>query len=164
MKHERPASIVLLVKVDGVPARCGKPRDKAKGETGVLLAERWILARLRNHSFFSLGELNAQISTLLEDLNRRPFKKLPGTRRSQFEQLDRPSLQPLPAQPYLYAEWLKVRVAPNSHVEVDRHYYSVPYTLVKRQLDACLTHNTVELFHKGTRVASHRRSYHPCGG
>lgn len=146
-----------------VPARCGKPRDKAKVETGVLLAERWILARLRNHSFFSLGELNAQISTLLEALNLRPFKKLPGTRRSQFEQVDRPSLQPLPAEPYVYAEWLKVRVAPNIHVEVDRHYYSVPYTLVKRQLDACLTHNTVELFHKGTRVASHRRSYHNSG-
>ncbi len=142
-----------------VPARVRRPRDKAKAESGVLLAERWILARLRNHTFFSLAELNAQIRTLLEDLNHRPFKKLPGSRHSHFLEVDRPALRPLPAEPYVYAEWLKVRVAPNIHVEVDRHYYSVPYTLVKRQLDARLTAATVELFHKGTRVASHRRSH-----
>ena len=146
-----------------VPARSGKPRDKAKVETGVLLAERWILARLRNHQLFSLAELNAHIRTLLEDLNHRSFKKLPGSRRSHFEEVDRPALQPLPAEPYVYAEWVKVRVAPNIHVEVERHYYSVPYTLVKRQLDARLTHNTLEILHKGTRVASHRRSYHKGG-
>ena len=144
-----------------VPARCAKPRDKAKVENGVLLAERWIVAKLRHHSFFSLSELNAHIRGLLEDLNRRPFKKLPGSRRSQFEQIDHPALKPLPAEPYRYAEWLKVRVAPNIHVEVDRHYYSVPYALVKRQLDARLSATTVELFSKGTRVASHRRSHHP---
>ncbi len=142
-----------------VPARSRKPRDKAKAESGVLLVERWILARLRNHRFFSLAELNAQIRTLLEELNQRPFKKLPGSRRSHFEELDRPALQPLPAEPYVYAEWRKARVAPNVHVEVESHYYSVPYTLVKRQLDVRLTHNTVEIFHKGARVASHRRSY-----
>ena len=146
-----------------VPTRSGKPRDKAKVESGVLLAERWVLARLRNHQFFSLAELNAHIRTLLEDLNHSPFKKLPGSRRSHFEEVDRPALQPLPGEPYIYAEWVKVRVAPNIHVEVERHYYSVPYTLVKRQLDARLTHNTVEVFYKGTRVASHRRNYHKGG-
>ena len=125
-----------------------------------MLAERWILARLRNHRFFSLAELNAHIRTLLEDLNARPFKKLPGSRRSHFLQVDRPALRPLPAEPYVYAEWLKVRVAPNIHVEADHHYYSVPYALVKRQLDARLTATTVELFHQGTRAASHRRSHH----
>ncbi len=144
-----------------VPARCAKPRDKAKVENGVLLAERWILAKLRHYRFFALAELNAHIRRLLEELNQRPFKKLPGSRCSQFAQIDYPALQPLPAEPYRYAEWLKVRVAPNSHVEVDRHYYSVPYTLVKRQLDARLSATTVELFAKGTRVASHRRSHHP---
>jgi len=142
-----------------VPARARKPRDKAKVESGVLLAERWILASLRNHCFFSLAELNAQIRTLLEDLNQRPFKKLPGCRRSQFEEIDHPALNPLPTVPYIYAEWCKVRVAPNIHVEVQRHYYSVPYTLVKRQLDARLSAATVEFFFKGTRVASHRRSH-----
>ena len=146
-----------------VPARSGKPRDKAKAEQGVLLVERWILARLRNHQFFSLAELNAQIRTLLEALNHRAFKKLSGSRRSHYEEIDRPALKALPAEPYIYAQWSKVRVAPNIHVEVERHHYSVPYTLVKRQLDARLSATTVELFHKGARVASHRRNFHKGG-
>jgi transposase len=146
-----------------VPARSQKPRDKAKVEQGVLLAERWILARLRNHRFFCLAELNAQIRSLLQELNHRPFQKLSGSRRSHYEQIDRPALKPLPLEPYRYAEWLKGRVAPNSHVQVEHHHYSAPYTLVKRQLDARLSANTVELFHKGTRVASHRRSDHKGG-
>ncbi len=146
-----------------VPARSGKPRDKAKAEQGVLLVERWILARLRNHQFFSLAELNAQIRTLLEALNHRAFKKLSGSRRSHYEEIDRPALKALPAEPYVYAQWSKVRVAPNIHVEVERHHYSVPYTLVKRQLDARLSATTVELFHRGARVASHRRSLHKGG-
>ncbi len=146
-----------------VPARSGKPRDKAKAEQGVLLVERWILARLRNHQFFSLAELNAQIRTLLEALNHRAFKKLSGSRRSHYEEIDRPALKALPAEPYVYAQWSKVRVAPNIHVEVERHHYSVPYTLVKRQLDARLSATTVELFHKGARVASHRRNFHKGG-
>jgi transposase len=146
-----------------VPARSRKPRDKAKVEQGVLLAERWVLARLRNHQFFSLAELNAQIRTLLEELNHRAFKKLAGSRRSHYEDIDRPALKALPAEPYLYAEWSKVRVAPNIHVQVEHHYYSVPHALFKRQLDARLSANTVELFHRGARVASHRRSFHKGG-
>ena len=146
-----------------VPARAGKPRDKAKVENSVLLAQRWILARLRHHQFFSLTELNVHIRALLDELNQRPFKKLPGCRYTQYQELDLPALKPLPAQPYCYAEWRKVRVAPNVHVEVDHHYYSAPYTLVKRQLDARLTASTVELFHKDQRVASHRRSVHRGG-
>lgn len=146
-----------------VPARTRKPRDKAKVEGGILLAQRWILARLRHHQFFSLAELNARIRVLLDELNRRPFKKLPGCRATQYQELDRPALKPLPAQRYCYAEWHKVRVAPNVHVEVDRHYYSAPYTLVKRQLDARLTATTVELLHKDKRIASHRRSSHRGG-
>ena len=146
-----------------VPARVRKPRDKAKVENGVLVAQRWILARLRNHTFFSLAELNAHIRTLLDALNERPFKKLPGSRRSQYLQIDRPALRALPGEPYCYAEWCKVRVAPNVHVEVDEHYYSVPHTLVKRQLEARVSASTVEVFFKGNRVASHRRSHHPGG-
>ncbi len=144
-----------------IPTRSAKPRDKAKVESGVLVVERWILARLRNRQFFSLAELNAAIAELLEVLNNRPFKKLPGTRRSMFESLDRPALQPLPATPYQYAEWKKVRVNIDYHVAIDKHYYSVPYQLVKQQLEARVTSNTVELLHKGKRVASHRRSYQP---
>ena len=144
-----------------IPTRSAKPRDKAKVENGVLVVERWILARLRNRQFFSLVELNTAIAELLEVLNNRPFKKLPGTRKSLFDSLDRPAMQPLPASAYEYAEWKKVRVNIDYHVAIDKHYYSVPYQLVKQQLEARLTSNTVELLHKGKRVASHRRSYQP---
>ena len=144
-----------------IPTRSAKPRDKAKVENGVLVVERWILARLRNRQFFSLVELNTAIAELLEVLNNRPFKKLPGTRKSLFDSLDRPAMQPLPASAYKYAEWKKVRVNIDYHVAIDKHYYSVPYQLVKQQLEARITTNTVELLHKGKRVASHRRSYQP---
>lgn len=141
-----------------LPARARKPRDKAKAEAGVLLVERWILAALRKHTFFSLAELNTAIGELLTQLNERPFKKLPGSRREQFEALDQPALRPLPAQAYCFAEWKRVRVHLDYHVELAGHYYSVPYALVKCQLEARLTAATVELFHKGRRVASHARS------
>lgn len=143
-----------------VPARARRPRDKAKVEVGVQVVERWILARLRHHIFFSLLELNTAITDLLVALNRRPFKKLPGSRQSVFESLDRPALRPLPAQPYEYAEWKLVRVNIDYHVEVAGHYYSVPYSLVKQQLEVRLSAQVVEIFHKGNRVASHQRSQH----
>ncbi len=142
-----------------IPARVRKARDKAKAEAGVLLVERWILAALRHRTFFSLPELNRAIAELLERLNTRPFKKLPGSRREAFEQIDRPAMRPLPATPYVYATWKKVRVHIDYHVEVEGHYYSVPYALVKKQLDARLTERTVEVFHRGQRVASHARSW-----
>jgi len=141
-----------------IPARVRKPRDKAKVEAGVQVVERWILARLRNHVFFSLVELNNFIRKLLVELNERPFKKLPGSRKSLFETLDRPALKPLPFGPYQYAEWKKARVNIDYHIEVKKHYYSVPYQLIKRQLDVRITVFTVECFYKGKRIASHRRS------
>ena len=142
-----------------IPTRIRKCQDKAKVENAVLVTERWILARLRHHSFFSLSELNAAIRALLEELNRRPFKKLPGCRRSLFEDLDRPALKQLPAERYVYAEWKRVRVNIDYHLEVDGHYYSVSYQLIKRELDVRLTANTIECFHKGRRVAGHVRSW-----
>ena len=129
-----------------LPARVRKPRDKAKVEGGVLVVERWILAALRHRQFFSLRELNAAISELLVKLNNRPFRKLPGCRREHFEQLDRPALQPLPAEPYVYAEWKKARVHIDYHVAVDGHYYSVPHALIKREVDVRMTYNTIECF------------------
>jgi transposase len=141
-----------------IPARVRKPRDKAKAEGGVLLVERWILARLRHQTFFSLAALNAAIAEWLRVLNARPFKKIEGSRLSHFEAIDRPALRPLPGRPYEFAEWRKARVAPNIHLEVDGHYYSVPHTLVKRQLDVRLSAATVEVFHQGRRVAAHLRS------
>jgi transposase len=141
-----------------IPARAARPRDKAKAEAGVQLVERWILARLRNRQFFSLTELNAAIAPLLSALNQRPFKKLPGSRASTFELIDRPALKALPAVPYEYADWKKVRVHIDYHIEFARHYYSVPHALVGKELDARVSTTTVELFHRGVRVASHIHS------
>jgi transposase len=141
-----------------LPARPYKPRDKAKVEVAVQVVERWILARLRQQTFFSLQELNRAIHYLLTALNQRPFKKLPGCRRSQFEALDQPALRPLPAQAYEYAEWRKARVNLDYHIEVGRHYYSVPHSLLRREVDVRLTEKTVEIFLAGNRVAVHLRS------
>jgi transposase len=143
-----------------MPARSRKPRDKAKAEAGVLLVERWILACLRRHTFFSLAELNAEIRRLLERLNSRAFQKLEGSRRSLFESLDRPALRSLPTARYEYAIWKKATVNIDYHVEVLGHYYSTPYPLVGQRLDARITSSTVELLHDGRRVAAHARSNH----
>jgi len=131
--------------------------SKAKAESGVFVVERWILAALRNRSFFSLCELNEAIRELLTRLNNRPFKKLPECRRSLFEKLDAPALKALPATRYEYAEWKHARVNIDYHVEVQGHYYSVPYALVREQIEVRITASTVECFHKGARVASHLR-------
>ena len=141
-----------------MPARPYKPRDKAKVENAVLLVERWILAALRHRKFFSLGELNESIATLLERLNTRPFRKREGNRAALFEAIDRPALQPLPAHRYVVSDWKTVRASIDYHVEVDRHFYSVPYQLAGRQLEARFTSTTVEIFHDGKRIASHARS------
>ena len=140
-----------------LPARPRRPRDKAKVEAGVLLVERWILARLRHRRFFALAELNAAIAELLGELNDRPMRRLGVSRRRLFEELDRPTLAPLPAEPYTYAEWRLRRVGLDYHVDIDGHYYSVPYRLLKEQVEARITQRTIELFHKGERVACHMR-------
>ena len=142
-----------------IPARVRKPQDKAKAEVAVQIVERWILARLRNRIFFSLAEANAAIRELLADLNTRPFKKLPGSRKEAFDALDRPALQPLPATAYEFAQWKKVRVNIDYHVEIDGHYYSVPYQLHGKQLDARFTAGCIECYQQGKRVASHVRSF-----
>ena len=143
-----------------LPARVREPRDKAKVETGVQIVERQILAKLRNHTFFSLVELNKEIKRLLAELNNKSFQKLPGSRQSLFASLDQPALKPLPSVPYQFAEWKRATVHIDYHLEIDGHYYSVPYQLVKQQLDTRVTATTVEFFHKGKRIASHQRSYH----
>lgn len=141
-----------------LPTRVAKPRDKAKVEVGVQVVERWILARLRKHTFFSLAELNREIRRLLDNLNDRPFQKLEGSRRSLFETLDRPALRPLPAVRYEYARWKKARVNIDYHVEIERHYYSVPHALVRKEVDVRIASATVEILHGGRRVAAHARS------
>jgi len=145
-----------------IPARTRKPRDKAKVESAVLVAERWILAALRNHTFFSLAELNHFIAQKLEELNNRKFQKLETTRRKLFEAIDKPALKPLPSRPYEYAEWKKARVNIDYHIEIYRHYYSVPYQLARQQVDVRITATMVEVLFKNKRIASHQRSYIPC--
>jgi len=134
-----------------------KPRDKAKVEGAVLIVERWILARLRNRRFFSLADLNAAISVLLDDLNNRPMRHIGKSRRDLFEGVERKALAPLPATPFDYAEWKSAKVHPDYHVEVDKTFYSVPHRLIGRQVDVRLTHRVVEIFFDHKRIASHIR-------
>lgn len=141
-----------------IPTRVAKPKDKSKVEVAVLVVERWILARLRHQTFFSLAQLNEAIAELLPLLNERAFKKMPGSRRSLYEELDRPALSPLPTTPFVFCTWKKARVSIDYHIEVERRYYSVPYQLVKSEVEARLTERTVEIFHRDRRVASHRRA------
>ncbi len=141
-----------------LPARPASPRDKAKVEVAVQIAERWILARLRNETFFSLAELNLRIRELLEELNGRVMRHYRASRRTLFEQLDQPALKPLPATRYEHALWKFVRAGIDYHVELAGHYYSVPFTLRGQRLELRHTATTVEVLHKGQRVASHVRS------
>jgi transposase len=142
-----------------LPARPRKPRDKAKVEAAVLIMERWILGRLRNQRFYSLAELNEAIRTLLVRLNdQRPIRRLGVTRRQLFEELDRPALKSLPIEPYVFAEWRGGRVGIDYHVDIDRHYYSVPYRFARDAIEVRLTGRTVEVFAKGERIAAHLRS------
>jgi transposase len=142
-----------------IPARVRKAQDKAKVESAVLIAERWILAALRNYTFFSPEELNQAIREKLQDFNLRKFQKLDTTRKELFETLDRPALKPLPEKPYEYAEWKKATVNIDYHIELDHHYYSVPYQLTREQVEVRITLTTIEVLFKNRRVASHARSY-----
>lgn len=145
-----------------VPARPRKPRDKAKVEVGVQIAQRWILARLRNETFFTLPDLNARIRQLLLELNSRPMKKLGGVCRGElFEKLERPVLTPLPSTRFEPCEWRRARVSRDYHIALDNHWYSVPHQLVGEDVEAQLTARIVEVFHRGQRVASHVRSNDP---
>ncbi len=142
-----------------LPARPAHPRDKAKVENGVLLAERWILARLRNQAFFSLDELNQRIAELVDDLNDRVMRRYGKSRRQLFTELDCPALGQLRADRFIYGVWKHAKVNLDYHVEIDHHFYSVPYTLVHEEIEMRASALTVEAFHRGKRVASHVRSY-----
>jgi len=146
-----------------LPARPGRPQDKAKVEVGVQIVERWILARLRHRRFFALGELNAAIATLLTDLNARPFKKLPGCRRLAFEALDAPALKALPAQPMVLAQFKPARVNIDYHVAFEGHNYSVPHQHVGAAVELRITASTVEVLLRRQRIAAHAR-VHRAGG
>lgn len=139
------------------PARAYKPEDKAKVENGVLIIERWVMFVLRKRLFTSLGELNEAIKLLLSDINKRPFKKLPGSRLNSFNTIDYPAMQALPAVPFVYAEFRKVRIGMDYHFTYQNCIYSVPYTLCRKEVELRITSTTIEVLHKGNRVASHIR-------
>ncbi len=143
-----------------IPARPKHPKDKAKVEGGVRIAQMWILAKLRNRVFFSIEEANAAIRLLLEEFNARPFKKLKGSRNEHFAQIDQPALKALPPEPYEYADWkLATRVGLDYMVEYDGCFYMVPHGLVDQSVDIRATAKTVEVLFKHRRVASHVRLY-----
>ncbi|QDE81622.1 hypothetical protein BHS07_08635 [Myxococcus xanthus] len=141
-----------------LPARPQRPRDKAKVEVGVLLAERWILAALHHRRFASLAQVREAVKPLLENLNTRPMRKLDKSRWALFEQVEKATLRALPARPYELAFWKKARVNINYHVVLEGHWYSVPYTLVGKPVELRHTESCVEVFLGGRRVASHVRS------
>lgn len=141
-----------------LPTRVRKPRDKAKVESAVQVAQRQLLAPLRDMTFFSVGELNRAMAPHLAQLNAQPFQKLEGSRQQWFEALDQPKLRPLPETAFEMATWLEATVNIDYHLAVDHHYYSVPYGLIHQRLSVRLTDAAVELFHKGKRVAAHVRS------
>ena len=144
-----------------LPARPRSPRDKAKVEGGVLIAERWLLARIRNERYATLGELNARLRVLTDDLNGRTMKAYKASRRELFERLDKPALGPLPSTRFEVSEWKKVTLNIDYHFELDHHLYSAPYLFVQEELWTRLTATTVEAFRddNGERVAAHPRSY-----
>ena len=142
-----------------IPARPYRPRDKAKVEAGVLLAERWILAALRNRILYSLVELGAAVKGLVEKLNDRPMRRLKKSRRQLFEEIERSALKPLPSKPYELAVWGRPKVSIDYHVAFEEHFYSVPYQLLGEQLDLRAAETTVEIFRGGTRITSHLRSW-----
>jgi len=140
-----------------LPARPNKPRDKAKVEVGVQIATRWIIAKLRNRTFFSLSELNEAIRALVVQLNDRVTRHLGASRRALFEEIERAALKPLPPEPYVFAQWKQCRAGIDYHVEIKPYFYSVPYTLMREKLWARYTETTVEVFHRDNRVATHPR-------
>lgn len=146
-----------------MPARPRRPKDKAKVENAVKLAKRWILARLRNRIFTSLSGLNEAIAELLELFNRKPMKKIGKSRLELFAALDRPHALTLPERPYEYADWKPVKAGPDYHVEYQHHYYSVPFTYIRKALEVRATAATVEVLCRGERIASHTRSYQKGG-
>jgi transposase len=142
-----------------LPARPKSPRDKAKVEVGVQIAERWLLARIRNETFATLGELNRRLAELTELLNSRTMRAYKASRRELFERLDKPALGPLPAEPFEASAWKKVGLNIDYHVEFEHHLYSAPHTLLREELWVRATARTVEIFHIGKRIACHVRSY-----
>ncbi len=155
------AEMVAYYNTAVMPARPYKPKDKPSAEGGVLLVQRWILARLRHQTFYSLEDLNQAISGLLTQLNNKPFQKKTGSRYSQFKEFEQSTLKPLPGKPYTYGEFKRLRVGFDYHIEIEKHYYSVPHLYARQEVDVRISAHTVEVFVQGKRIASHERKQRP---
>jgi transposase len=153
------ARMAAHYRVGILPARPRKPRDKAKVEAGVRFAQSYILGRLRHLTFFSLAECQTAVHEALRRINERPMRRLGVSRHALFEAIEHPALQSLPATEYVYAEWRLARVGLDYHVEIESFFYSVPHTLIREQVDVCIAARTIEIFHRGKRVAAHPRRY-----
>jgi transposase len=153
------ARMAAHYRVGILPARPYKPRDKAKVEAGVRFAQSYILGRLRHLTFFSLAECQTAVCEALRRMNERPMRRLGISRQALFEASERPALQTLPSTEYVYAEWRLARVGPDYHVEIHSFFYSVPHSLIREQVEVCITARTIEIFHRGKRVAAHLRRY-----
>lgn len=141
-----------------LPARPNKPKDKAKVEKAVQEVERQILAPLRHERFTNFTDLNAAIRVCLQHLNDRVMSGYGVSRRVLFEQVDQPALKALPSQPFVFARWKTAKVNLDSHLEVEKHYYSVPYWYVQRQVHVKISEHLIEVFHDHQRIAVHERS------
>jgi transposase len=144
-----------------IPARVRAPKDKAKVEVGVQGIQRWILAPLRDHTFFNVAEINEAIAPLLKAYNEKPFQQLSGSRSSQFMEIDKPALKPLPAERYQFAQWKKVKAGIDYHISIEKHHYSIPWRHLGEVIDARISDRTIECFLKGTRIALHQRAFKP---
>lgn len=142
-----------------LPARARKPQDKAKVEVAVKIVQNYIEARLRNETFHSIPELNQRIRYWLEKLNSKPFQKLPGSRKEMFEKYEKPMLKPLPASRYEFYEWKKAKVHIDYHVELEGHYYSVPYQFVGKEVEICFNTKLIKILYDSRVIASHHREY-----
>lgn len=144
-----------------VPARAYRPKDKPKVEVGVQGIQRWLLAPLRDVTFFSIAEINQALAPLLKAYNERPFQELEGSRHSQYETFEKPALKTLPATRYSFAQWKTVRAGIDYHVTFEKHHYSIPHQYLKKTIELRVTHSTIECFYEGLRIALHHRAYKP---
>ena len=144
-----------------MPARIYRPKDKANAENGVLIIERWVLMRLRNHTFTGLKQLNDELRRLMVDVNNRKLQKLPGTRQLQFDEIDKPALKPLPNLAYEFKQYKRSTVGPDYHVELHRHYYSVPFQYIRQETDIWYNEHTVDIYLRGMLIAKHIRKLNP---
>ncbi len=140
-----------------LPARVRKPKDKPVVESNVLHLQRFIFGRLRDRAFYSLGELNEAIWEALKLFNARPMQQYKQSRSERFECLDKPNAKALPEKRFAFTQVkTDVRVAPNYHIEFEKHYYSVPYEFVRKQVDVYQSGAVLEIYHGGEHVCRHK--------